>query len=104
MSELLYRHCPYKNNTPIIDCDVCSLLEHCLLWIMSDKFGIYYQTVDPQDLFGFTMEQDLQTAHIGTGDLSAGEMFELRTADFVRDFFCRQLLLGFTDELISGMV
>ncbi len=69
---------------------------HDRLTDVDDLGGTLAKAVDPQNLFGFTMEQDLQAADVHTYDLRPRQMLELRTTHFVRHLHGRQLLLGFT--------
>ena len=63
-----------------------------------NNFGrAFAKAVDPQDLLGFPMEQDLQRSHVHADNLRPREVLELRAPHFIRHFHCRQLLLGFPD-------
>ena len=51
---------------------------------MNDFRGAFTKAVNPEDLFRFVMEQDLQRSHAHPHDLRPRQMFKLRTTHLVR--------------------
>src|SRR6478609_4725439 len=71
-------------------------LRHDRLPNMYDLARVCTKAVDPENLERFSMKQNLEHADRLTRNLSTGDAFKMRVADFVGNHGIGQLALGFS--------